>query len=168
MQKAQFDLDTYIVHVEITKQLLAKNMNFCFSLRVGPTFSSLDTQKVRNDQHSELPRSKAKRSSPSNRRRNKIRLEAFLARKKANTVLSTSSPESKAGGQSLEGLGKPPKQTAPGDKDRSGTEINLPTTSTNGGNSEGGSSSHKDEIGVKEIKKRVQKCIDDSQRILEH
>ena len=112
--------------------------------------------------------SKAKRSSPINRRRNKIRLEAFLARKKANTVLSTSSPESKAGGQFLEGLGKPPKQTAPGDKDRSGTEINLPTTSTNGGNSEGGSSSHKDEIGVKEIKKRVQKCIDDSQRILEH
>ena len=55
MQKAQFDLDTYIVHVEITKQLLAKNMNFCFSLRVGPTFSSLDTQKVWNDQHSELP-----------------------------------------------------------------------------------------------------------------
>ena len=155
--------------LEITEQLLAKNMNFCFSLRVGSTFSfSLDTQKVRNDQHSELPRSKAKRSSPSNRRRNKIRLEAFLARKKANTVLSTSSPESKAGGQSLEGLGKPPKQTAPGDKDRSGTEINLPTTSTNGGNSEGGSSSHKDEIGVKEIKKRVQKCIDDSQRILEH
>ena len=155
--------------LEITEQLLAKNMNFCFSLRVGSTFSfSLDTQKVRNDQHSELPRSKAKRSSPSNRRRNKIRLEAFLARKKANTVLSTSSPESKAGGQSLEGLGKPPNQTAPGDKDRSGTEINLPTTSTNGGNSEGGSSSHKDEIGVKEIKKRVQKCIDDSQRILEH
>ena len=151
--------------LEITEQLLAKNMNFCFSLRVGPTFSSLDTQKVRNDQHSELPRSKAKRSSPSNRRRNKIRLEAFLARKKANTVLSTSSPESKAGGQSLEGLGKPPKQTAPGDKDRSGTEINLPTTSTNGGNSEGGSSSHKDEIGVKEIKKRIQECIDDSQRI---
>ena len=155
--------------LEITEQLLAKNMNFCFSLRVGSTFSfSLDTQKVRNDQHSELPRSKAKRSSPSNRRRNKIRLEAFLARKKANTVLSTSSPESKAGGQFLEGLGKPPNQTAPGDKDRSGTEINLPTTSTNGGNSEGGSSSHKDEIGVKEIKKRVQKCIDDSQRILEH
>ena len=168
MQKAQFDLDTYIVHVEITKQLLAKNMNFCFSLRVGPTFSSLDTQKVRNDQHSELPRSKAKRSSPSNRRRNKIRLEAFLARKKANTVLNTSSPESEAGGQSLEGPGKPPNQTAPGDKERDGTEINLPTTSTNGGNSEGRSSSHNDEIGVKEIKKRVQKCIDDTQRILEH
>ena len=36
-------------------------------------------------------------------------------------------------------------------------------TSINGGNSEGGSSSHKDEIGVKEIKKRIQECIDDSQ-----
>ena len=91
-----------------------------------------------------------------------------MARKKANTVLSTSSPESEAGGQSLEGPGKPPNQTAPGDKERDGTEINLPTTSTNGGNSEGRSSSHNDEIGVKEIKKRVQKCIDDTQRILEH
>ena len=85
--------------------------------------------------------------------------------KKANTVLSTSSPESEAGGQSLEGPRKPPNQTAPGDKERDGAEINLPTTSTNGGNSEGRSSSHNDEIGVKEIKKRVQKCIDDSQRI---
>ena len=95
-------------------------------------------------------------------------LSCQVTAKKANTVLSTSSPESEAWGQSLEGPGKPPNQTAPGDKERDGAEINLPTTSTNGGNSEGRSSSHNDEIGVKEIKKRVQKCIDDTQRILEH
>ena len=47
--------------LEITKQLLAKNVDFCFSLRVGPTFSfSLDTQKVRNHQHSDLPGTKIK------------------------------------------------------------------------------------------------------------
>ena len=66
-----------------------------------------------------------------------MRLEAFLAKKRANAVSSTSSPESESGGQSLEAPGKPPNQTAPGKNVRSGMETNLHTTSTDKVDSEG-------------------------------
>ena len=153
--------------LEITKQLLAKNVDFCFSLRFGPTFSfSLDTQKVRNHQHSDLPGSKVKQSSPSNRRRNKMRLEAFLAKKRAIAVSSTSSPQSESGGHSMENPGKTPNQTAPGTKVRSRMEINLPATSTNEVDSEGESSSHK-KMDVNEIKMSAQEHLDDLRRMQE-
>ena len=153
--------------LEITKQLLAKNVDFCFSLRFGPTFSfSLDTQKVRNRKHSDLPGIKVKQSSPSNRSRNKMRLEAFLAKKRAIAVSKTSSPESESGGHSMENPGKTPNQTAPGTKVRSRMEINLPATSTNKVDSEVESSPHK-KMNVNEIKMSVQECLDDLRRTRE-
>ena len=95
-----------------------------------------------------------------------MRLEAFLARKKGDTVSSKSSLESESGGHSLEGPGKPPNQTAPGDKVRSRMEINPPTTSINKLDSKKGSFSHK-KMGVKEVKRSIQECLADVRRLSE-
>jgi len=95
-----------------------------------------------------------------------MRLEAFLAKKRAIAVSSTSSPQSESGGHSMENPGKTPNQTAPGTKVRSRMEINLPATSTNEVDSEGESSSHK-KMDVNEIKMSVQECLDDLRRTRE-
>ena len=69
------------------------------------------------------------RKSPSTRARNRLRLERFLAKKKASTVPATSSPEPDCRGCPLELLGIASNQTAPDGKGRTSSEINLPTTS---------------------------------------
>ena len=79
-----------------------------------------------------------------------MRLEAFLAKKRANAVSSTSSPESESGGQSLEAPGKPPNQTAP---ERDGDK---PT------HNQHRQSGQRGREKIKEIKMSVQKCLGDS------
>ena len=74
-------------------------------------------------------RSEKSRKSPSTRARNRLRLERFLAKKKASAVPASSSPEPVCGGCPLEPPGVAPNQTAPDEKGRTSSEINLPTTS---------------------------------------
>ena len=65
--------------------------------------------------------------SPSTRARNRLRLERFLAKKKASTVPASSSPEPDCGSYPLESPGIAPNQTD--GKGRTSSEINLTTTS---------------------------------------
>ena len=96
----------------IAKQLLAQNMDFRMTVRVGSLSFSLDATKARNILLSrDSPEVRKTRKSPSTRARNRLRLERFLAKKKASTVPATSSPEPDCG------------------KGRTSSEINQTTTS---------------------------------------
>ena len=91
---------------------------------------SLDATKARNILLSrDSPEVRKTRKSPSTRARNRLRLERFLAKKKASTVPATSSPEPDCRGCPLELLGIASNQTAPDGKGRTSSEINLTTTS---------------------------------------
>ena len=114
----------------IARQLLATNMDFCMTVRVGSLSFSLDARKARNILLStDSPGVRKTRKSPSTRARNRLRLERFLAKKKASTVPASSSPEPDCGGHPLELPRIAPNQTAPDEKGRTSSEINLPTTS---------------------------------------
>ena len=112
------------------RQLLAQNMDFRMTVRVGSLSFSLDATKARNILLStDSPEVRKTRKSPSTRARNRLRLERFLAKKKASTVPASSSPEPDCGGCPLELPGIAPNQTAPDGKGRTSSEINLTTTS---------------------------------------
>ena len=114
----------------IARQLLAQNMDFRMTVRVGTLSFSLDATKARNILLSrDSPEVRKTRKSPSTRARNRLRLERFLAKKKASTVPASSSPEPDCGGCPLELPGIAPNQTAPDGKGRTSSEINLTTTS---------------------------------------
>ena len=114
----------------IARQLLATNMDFCMTVRVGSLSFSLDARKARNILLStDSPGVRKTRKSPSTRARNRLRLERFLAKKKASTVPASSSPEPDCGGRPLELPRIAPNQTAPDGKGQTSSEINLPTTS---------------------------------------
>ena len=114
----------------IARQLLAQNMNFRMTVRVGSLSFSLDATKARNILLStDSPEVRKTRKSPSTRARNRLRLERFLAKKKASTIPASSSPEPDCGGCPLELPGSAPNQTAPDGKGQTSSEINLPTTS---------------------------------------
>ena len=114
----------------LARQLLAQNMDFRMTVRVGSLSFSLDATKARNILPSTAsPEVRKSRKSPSTRARNKLRLERFLAKKKASAVPASSSPEPVCGGCPLELPGVAPNQTAPDEKGRTSSEINLPTTS---------------------------------------
>lgn len=114
----------------IARQLLETNMDFCMTVRVGSLSFSLDARKARNILLStDSPGVRKTRKSPSTRARNRLRLERFLAKKKASTVPASSSPEPDCGGHPLELPRIAPNQTAPDEKGRTSSEINLPTTS---------------------------------------
>ena len=114
----------------LARQLLAQNMDFRMTVRVGSLSFSLDATKARNILPSTpSPEVRQSRKSPSTRARNKLRLERFLAKKKASAVPASSSPEPVCGGCPLELPGVAPNQTAPDEKGRTSSEINLPTTS---------------------------------------
>ena len=113
----------------IAKQLLAQNMDFRMTVRVGSLSFSLDATKARNILLStDSPEVRKMRKSPSTRARNRLRLERFLANKKASTVPASSSPEPDCGDCPLELPGIAPNQTAPDGKGRTSSEINLTTT----------------------------------------
>ena len=113
----------------IAKQLLAQNMDFRMTVRVGTLSFSLDATKARNILLSrDSPEVRKTRKSPSTRARNRLRLERFLAKKKASTVPASSSPEPDCGDCPLELPGIAPNQTAPDGKGRTSSEINLTTT----------------------------------------
>ena len=106
----------------IARQLLAQNMDFRMTVRVGTLSFSLDATKARNIMLSrDSPEVRKTRKSPSTTARNRLRLERFLAKKKASTVPASSSPEPDCGGYPLESPGIAPNQTS--------SEINLTTTS---------------------------------------
>lgn len=106
----------------IARQLLAQNMDFRMTVRVGTLSFSLDATKARNILLSrDSPEVRKTRKSPSTRARNRLRLERFLAKKKASTVPASSSPEPDCGSYPLESPGIAPNQTS--------SEINLTTTS---------------------------------------
>ena len=87
-------------------------MDFRMTVRVGSLSFSLDATKARNILLStDSPEVRKTHKSPSTRARNRLRLERFLAKKKASTVPATSSPEPDCG------------------KGRTSSEINLTTTS---------------------------------------
>ena len=114
----------------IARQLLAQNMDFRMTVRVGTLSFSLDATKARNILLSrDSPEVRKTRKSPSTRARNRLRLERFLAKKKASTVPASSSPEPDCGSYPLESPGIAPNQTAPDGKGRTSSEINLTTTS---------------------------------------
>ena len=114
----------------IARQLLAKNMDFCMTVRVGSPSFSLDAMKAWNILLStDSPGVRKMRKSPSTRAKNRLRLERFLAKKKASTVPASSSPEPDCGRRPLELPRIAPNQTAPDGKGRTSSEINLPTTS---------------------------------------
>ena len=114
----------------IAKQLLAQNMDFRMTVRVGSLSFSLDATKARNILLStDSPEVRKSQKSPSTRARNRLRLERFLAKKKASTVPASSSPEPDCGDCPLELPGIAPNQTAPDGKGRTSSEINLTTTS---------------------------------------
>ena len=114
----------------LARQLLAQDMDFRMTVRVGSLSFSLDAMKARKILPSTAsPEVRKSRKSPSTRARNKLRLERFLAKKKASAVPASSSPEPVCGGCPLELPGVAPNQTAPDEKGRTSSEINLPTTS---------------------------------------
>ena len=87
-------------------------MDFRMTVRVGSLSFSLDATKARNILPSTAsPEVRKSRKSPSTRARNRLRLERFLAKKKASTVPATSSSEPDCG------------------KGRTSSEINQTTTS---------------------------------------
>lgn len=105
-------------------------MDFRMTVRVGSLSFSLDATKARNILLSkDSPEVRKTRKSPSTRARNRLRLERFLAKKKASTVPASSSPEPDCGGCPVELPGIAPNQTAPDGKGRTSSEINLTTTS---------------------------------------
>ena len=78
------DLSLWKDCLEIARQLLARSMDFCFTVRIGSSFSfSLDAQKARKHLQSDKTLgSKVKHKSPSTRKRDRKRQEQFLQRKK--------------------------------------------------------------------------------------
>ena len=118
--------------LELARQLLGKNMDFCFNVKIGSTISfSLNAQKARKHLQSDgFLGSKVKQKSPSTRKRNRLRQEQFFAKKKAAAVSTTTSPEPVFGGHSLDVPRGPPTQRTPDETRRSFLETNLPSTSS--------------------------------------
>ena len=70
--------------LDVARQLISKNLDFCFDLKVGTFSISLDAQKTRRHLLSrEAAKSKPKHKSPSTIKRNEQRMDQFLSRKRA-------------------------------------------------------------------------------------
>ena len=78
------DLSLWKDCLEIARQLLARSMDFCFTVRIGSSLSfSLDAQKARKHLQSDgILGSKVKHKSPSTKKRDRKRQEQFFAKKK--------------------------------------------------------------------------------------
>ena len=117
--------------LDVARQLISKNLDFCFDLKVGTFSISLDAQKTRRHLLSrEAAKSKPKHKSPSTIKRNKQRMDQFLSKKRAGAFSATSSLSPDLGCHLPEIPKGAPNQENPGDKDQGETEINLVTSST--------------------------------------
>ena len=146
--------------LELARQLLGKNMDFCFNVKIGSTISfSLNAQKARKHLQSDgVLGSKVKQKSPSTRKRNRLRQEQFFAKKKAAAVSTTTSPEPVFGGHSLDVPRGPPTQRTPDETSRT----SLPSTSTSKADKEGQRLAQKTKImvDIKENTKSTKECLD--------
>ena len=93
------DPDLWISCLELARQLIAKDVDFCLDLKIGNQSFSLDTKKSRKHlDFSEPTARRSKHKSASTLKRDKLRLERFLARRsggrKTETSWDISSPSS--------------------------------------------------------------------------
>ena len=161
--------------LELARQLLTENMNFCFTVKIGSTRGSnlsfsLNAQKARKPLQSDgFLGSKVKQKSPSTRKRNRLRQEQFFAKKKAEAVSTTTSPEPVFGGHSLDVPRGPPNQKTPDETSRSFLETSLPSTSTSKADKERQRLVQKTQImvNIKESTKSTKECLD-SFELIQH
>ena len=149
------DLSLWKDCLEIARQLLARSMDFCFTVRIGSSFSfSLDAQKARKHLQSDgILGSKVKHKSPSTKKRDRKRQEQFFAKKKAAAV---STPEPASGGHSLEvPRGESPTQRTPDETSQGSLEDDLTTTSTSKADRVGQRLAQKEEIA-----QSTKECLD--------
>ena len=157
--------------LELARQLLGKNMDFCFNVKIGSTISfSLNAQKARKHLQSDgFLGSKVKQKSPSTRKRNRLRQEQFFAKKNAAAVSPTTSPEPVFGGHSLDVPRGPPTQRTPDETSQSFLETNLPSTSSSKADKERQRLAQKTKImvDIKESTKSTKECLD-SFELIQH
>ena len=161
--------------LELARQLLTKNMNFCFTVKIGSTRGSnlsfsLNAQKARKHLQSDgFLGSKVKQKSPSTRKRNRLRQEQFFAKKKAAAVSTTTSPDPVFGGHSLDVPRGPPTQRTPDETSRSFLETNLPSTSPSKADKERQRLAQKTKImvDIKESTKSTKEILD-SFELIQH
>ena len=151
--------------LDFARQLLSKNMDFCFTVKVGSTLSfSLNAQKARKHLQSDgVLGSKVKQKSPSTKTRDRIRQEQFFAKKKAAAAVSTTtSLEPACGDHSLEAPRGSPIQRTPDETSQTSLETNLPRTRTSKADNEGQRLAQKTKImmDIKESTKSTKECLD--------
>ena len=165
------DPDLWISCLELARLLIDKDVDFCLDLKIGNQSFSLDTKKSRKHlDFSDPTGRRSKHKSASTLKRDKLRLERFLARKsggrKTETSWDISSPSSGLVDRILE---KPMGQTSQElpDESQEGAEEDSVVPGSNYDRGESSSSEairEGQQMGIKELGRRVTEGLDELMR----
>ena len=156
------DPDLWISCLELARQLIAKDVDFCLDLKIGNQSFSLDTKKSRKHlDFSEPTARRSKHKSASTLKRDKLRLERFLARRsggrKTETSWDISSPSSGLVDHILEKpMGETSQEVPEESQEGTGDDSVVPGSNDDRGDRK---------MGIKDLGRQVREGLDELERL---
>ena len=156
------DPDLWISCLELARQLIAKDVDFCLDLKIGNQSFSLDTKKSRKHlDFSEPTARRSKHKSASTLKRDKLRLERFLARRsggrKTETSWDISSPSSGLVDHILEKpMGETSQEVPDESQEGTGDDSVVPGSNDDRGDRK---------MGIKDLGRQVREGLDELERL---
>ena len=157
------DPDLWISYLELARQLIAKDVDFCLDLKIGNQSFSLDTKKSRKHlDFSEPTARRSKHKSASTLKRDKLRLERFLARRssgrKTETSWDISSPSSGLVDHILEKpMGETSQEVPEESQEGTGDDSVVPGSNDDRGDRK---------TGIKDLGRQVRGGLEELERLL--
>ena len=165
------DPDLWISCLELARQLIAKDVDFCLDLKIGNQSFSLDTKKSRKHlDFSDPTGRRSKHKSASTLKRDKLRLERFLARKsggrKTETSWDISSPSSGLVDHILEKpMGETSQEVPEESQEGTGDDSVVPGSNDKGEKSLVETVREERKMGIKDLGRQVREGLDELERL---